>query len=171
MNVRRYLRIQQFADQQDFANETFRSEYSEFYRLRHVRSEKWQRRYFGLFEIAVEKSWQFSDALDALHTFNNPRVEGSFASKLIATIWPEKYIWDRWVIRNLGLTVPKSPPAARLENARRFYSQLGRAMDRKLASGIGVYTVSEFRRRFPHTSVSRMKMLDFVLWKWRGRPP
>lgn len=46
----------------------------------------------------------FEDILDFLYE-STGRIEASFASKMLATLYPNQPIWDKYVIHNLELKV------------------------------------------------------------------
>ena len=48
----------------------------------------------------------FDDILHSLYE-NTGRIEVSFSSKMLATLHPNQPIWDKYVVHNLELTVPK----------------------------------------------------------------
>lgn len=51
-------------------------------------------------------------------------VEASFASKMIATLHPDKPIWDSLVLARLGLMFKGMTAQAKLENAVEVYGQV-----------------------------------------------
>lgn len=46
----------------------------------------------------------FEEILRELYDLTNGRIEASFSSKMYATLYPEKPIWDQFVLKFLGFT-------------------------------------------------------------------
>ena len=48
---------------------------------------------------------KYSKIMEMVKSVDVSNVEASFPSKMYATIYPEKPIWDRYVVQNLGIRV------------------------------------------------------------------
>ena len=77
----------------------FQRTFNGFYIVR--RNDAWRKVYYDYFENIKGESPTFSSIITHLyaHTGN---IEPSFSSKMLATIFPEKPIWDQYVIKNLN---------------------------------------------------------------------
>lgn len=143
---------------------TFRRRFNHFYRVR--RNTVWQASYFALIGIARQQALQFNAVLDALRQATN-RLEASFASKLIATINPTLPVIDKFVLKNVGLTLPAQNVPNRAAAIVRVHAALQDSFSAYLQSADGQYLVSEFNRRYPNAGITEVKMLDLVLWQTR----
>lgn len=68
-------------------------------------------------------STAYGDVLREMHEFTG-NVEASFASKMIATLHPDKPIWDSLVLARLGLMLKVPTAQAKLENAVEVCEQI-----------------------------------------------
>ena len=85
-------------------NKEFQRTFNGFYIVR--RNEEWREKYYNLFEQKKMKDVTFEEILQELYDLTG-NVEASFSSKMYATIYPDKPIWDRYVVQNLGIKVPE----------------------------------------------------------------
>lgn len=51
-------------------------------------------------------------------------TEPSFSSKMLATILPEKPIWDRYVVQNLNMQLTGATKEEKLKNAIMLYADM-----------------------------------------------
>lgn len=65
----------------------------------------------------------FEDVLREMNEFTG-NVEASFTSKMIATLHPDRPIWDSLVLARLGLRLKGTTAQAKLENAVEVYGQI-----------------------------------------------
>jgi hypothetical protein len=164
--LEKYCRIQSALMATDVAEDrSFQTGFNAFYRVR--RGEAWRSAFFAL--LQKEKSFQrsFAEVLRALHAATG-RVEASFASKLVATIDPEKPVIDSIVLKNLGLKLP--PPGAaeaRLPRIEALYNRLKQIYAEFLATEAGRHLTDRFAESYPGRLVTRVKILDLVLWQTR----
>jgi hypothetical protein len=98
-------------------------------------------------------------------------VEASFTSKLVATIDTSKPVWDKYLLKNVGLKAPGYHIAKdrRLNRCLTVYESLEKRMKHLLQSETGKMIVETFDEIYPQYAerVSNIKKLDFALWKIR----
>lgn len=81
----------------------FQNRFNAFYKVR--RGSDWRRNFYTLLEASKASGITFDHALHLLLE-QTSRFEASFASKLVATLHPEKPVIDQHVLRNFGLRLP-----------------------------------------------------------------
>lgn len=142
----------------------YQKRFGGIYRVR--RNTVWRKSFFQTLEQAKSAPLTFDAALQSIYAATG-RMEASFASKLIATIDPDQPVIDSVVLRNLKLKPPSAGSANRCDDIERLHMRIGEIYSRYLESRSGRDLVARFRRVYPGTSVTRVKMLDFVLWQSR----
>ncbi|MBK6894975.1 MAG: hypothetical protein IPH06_00070 [Alphaproteobacteria bacterium] len=81
----------------------FQVAYKGFYRVRQ-KAEAWYQAYFGLMQECRSQRPEFAEILEELRLrLGSNRCEASFASKLVATLNPDRPVWDRYVLKSPGL--------------------------------------------------------------------
>ena len=122
MGLDKYLYIMDQVKKTDVsADADFQRTFNGFYIIR--RNEAWRKVYYGLFERVKTKTPTFADILTYLYECTG-NIEPSFSSKMLASIFPEKPIWDRYVTQNLGLELTGTTKRERLENAIALYADI-----------------------------------------------
>lgn len=162
----RYVWLQsRVAEQSGFEQDPeFRRRYNRFYRVR--RGPEWQNAFYNLMARAKSDQLDFRAVLVALHGTTN-RYEASFASKLVATLDSSKPVIDAFVLRNVGLRLPASAAPDRFERICNVYHELISIFSTFLSSECGHYLITAFRRVHPTATITKVKMLDLVLWQTR----
>jgi hypothetical protein len=163
--LERYRWLQAHRDAADLRTDpVYRKRFNHFYRVR--RGTDWQDKFYGLLETRKHHVVSFAAVLHALHQATG-RYEPSFASKLVATIRPDMPVIDSVVLRNLNLTLPRynlRDRAARLEH---LHETLVSWFSAFLKTETGRYLVRRFREEYPDAKISKVKMVDLVLWRTR----
>lgn len=161
-----YSRLQSSLATTDVAaDREFQTMFNRFYRVR--RNAEWRSAFYALFQLEKSMRRTFGDVLGALHG-STGRVEASFASKLVASVNPDMPVIDAFVLKNLGLRLPRPGPAAdRLVRVVELHSRIRGIYDEYLRTDAGHDLVARFERTYPDKAVTRTKMLDFVLWQAR----
>lgn len=136
-----------------------------FYRVR--RSSDWRTAFFEILERAKSSPVTFGEALRALHVATG-RVEASFASKLVATLYPAQPVIDSVVLKNLGLNLPRAAASDRLAAIETLHCQLRTLYSEYLATEAGRDLILRFQQAYPRSYVTETKMLDLVLWQSRA---
>jgi hypothetical protein len=76
---------------------------------------------------------------------------------------------DAFVLENLGLRLPRAGPIEmRLARIVERHDLIQRIFSDYLDSDMGRHLVARFEKSYPDRQVTRVKMLDLVLWKARG---
>lgn len=147
----------------------FQMRFNGFYRVR--RDSAWQSAFFSLLKQNKSKRQSFADVLRALHAATG-RVEASFASKLVASIDPDMPVIDKFVLENLGLRLPPTGPIEiRLGRIVELHHRIRGIYSDYLDSDMGQHLVDRFKESYPGRHVSRVKMLDLILWQVRSPLP
>ncbi len=80
---------------------------------------------------------------------------------------PDKAILDSWVLKNLGLNLPNASSKNRKQKIVNVFETLESRLLEILNSDIGVYLVDRFTAMYPKSGITKIKMLDLVLWQIR----
>jgi len=154
----------------------------------------YQRKFTGFYKIRRDKAWleKFYDLLQVKKKFKNTtfslmlfilfarfykngkllkKIEASFASKFVATINPHLPIIDKYVLKNIGLRLPASYEGTKLQRLNKtivLYEEISKIYSEFLASKDGKYLIAQFKKKYPNKKISKVKMLDFVLWQIRN---
>jgi hypothetical protein len=75
---------------------------------------------------------------------------------------------DAFVLKNLGLRLPPAGPLViRLARIVELHDLIGQISSDYLDTDSGRYLVTRFEESYPDRHVTRVKMLDLVLWQAR----
>lgn len=148
---------------------TFQRTFNGYYRMR-SRPADWYTNFYKLLESRKrDTDIQFQEVLRTIHR-ETGRVEPSFSSKLVATIYPESPVYDRYVRENLGIAIPRQtdPAPVRLRGFIQAYAQLCKQVIALVNASDFLVIKGHFDRVFPrYTHFSEVKKLDLLLWKLR----
>lgn len=163
--LEKYLSLQCSLKSVDVSkNRDFQKRFNHFYRVR--RNSDWQSQFYKLLQAKKNNEISFSDALKTIHK-NTGRFEASFASKLVATVHPDKPVIDKFVLENAGLKLPSPSAKDREGKITAVYSQLEIRFKGFLDTKNGKYLVKQFQAKFPNAKITKIKMADLVLWQTR----
>jgi len=163
--LKKYSTLQDYLQNVDVSkNRNFQRRFNHFYRVR--RNSNWQSQFYRLLEDKKKSGITFSEALRYIHEHTG-RYEASFASKLVATIHPDKPVVDKFVLENADLKLPYSSAKNREAKIISVYNQLQEKFTVFLNTESGKYLVKKFREKFSHANITEMKMADLVLWQSR----
>lgn len=166
--LEQYLWLQDHRDSGDILTDpVYRKRFNGFYRVR--RATEWQDMFYRLLQRKRAQPVTFGQVLRALHRATG-RHEASFASKLVATIRPEMPVIDSVVLKNLGLSLPRYNAPNRLARLDRLHKTIASSFRAFLRTERGRYLVKRFREEYPHARISKVKMVDLVLWQTRPNP-
>lgn len=143
----------------------FQKRFNGFYVIQR-KSIGWYQAYYSIFEDSKTKNMTFRDVLLAIHE-KTGNVEASFSSKLVATNDPHKAVIDSVVFSNLGLSLPRYGEKNRLEKVCEAYENLNHIMQDLLKTSWAVHLINEFRKTYPKSLTTEMKILDLALWQLR----
>ena len=143
----------------------FQRMFNGFYLVR--RNEAWRKVYYDLFETLKAGTPSFAYIIRYLYE-KTGNIEGSFSSKLLATLCPDKPIWDRYVTENLGLKLKGKSKAEQLDNAIRLYEEIESWYRDFLTTEKAAECIAAFDRALPdYTGISPIKKIDCFLWSIR----
>jgi hypothetical protein len=164
--LKKYCWLQAALAKTDVANDReFQTRFNAFYRVR--RSPTWKSAYYGLLQQNKTKRQSFADVLRSLHAATG-RAEASFSSKLVASVDPDMPVIDSFVLMNLGLRLPRPGPIeTRLARIVELHALIQRTFADYLDSDMGRHLVARFEESYPDRHVTRVKMLDLILWQAR----
>jgi len=143
----------------------FQRTFNGFYIVR--RNEEWRRKYYSYFESIKHTQPTFEEILTYLYK-NTGNIELSFSSKMLATILPEKPIWDKYVVKNLNIKLVGNTKEEKLKNAISLYDEIEKWYLNYLESDDGKECIREFEQYLPNYKwVHDIKKLDTLLWSIR----
>ena len=143
----------------------FQRTFNGFYLVR--RNEAWRKIYYTHFESAKGGTPTFASILTHLykHTGN---IEPSFSSKMLATIFSDKPIWDRYIVQNLGIELVGATKEERLENAITLYAGMEKWYADFLQTDKAKECIEVFDCTMPdYKDISSIKKIDTILWSIR----
>lgn len=115
MGLDKYRYITERVKNTNVAGDTdFQRIFNGFYIVR--RNDIWRKIYYNHFEDVKESAPTFASIITYLYECTG-NIEASFSSKMLATIFPEKPIWDRYVVQNLNLELKGTTKQEKLKNA------------------------------------------------------
>lgn len=166
-SVDKYCAIMDHVHQTNVARDSiFQRNYNGYYRVRQ-RTPEFYSAYYGFMELRKGSEVTFEETLWHLHE-QLGRVEASFSSKLVATLNPERPIWDEYVLKNLGLKRPSFSCRDRLEQTVKLYDAIGQWYAEFLETGQAREIIELFDSVYPGRPITDLKKVDFVLWRTRA---
>ncbi len=163
----------------------YERKFNYFYQVR--RNARWRKKFYAIFYAQASrgkggkraKRTDFGEILTLLLKATG-QVEASFASKMAATLDPNLPIIDRHVLSYIGRTLPpvrkrksarenKKNQEERVRMVTALHKEMELGFNAFLKTPTGRYLVTRFRREHPDSTISEMKMLDFVLWQSGGK--
>jgi len=162
-DVERYSLILELYTNSSIVDDSeFQRKFNAFYRVR--RSAEWRAVFYEIFAREKGSTPSFAMILNEIYQ-KTGNIEGSFTSKLLATINPNLPIWDQYVLKNIGLKVKETSKEEKLKNAVELYGKMVDWYNDFLISTDGQQCIAEFDKRFPQYSYfSEIKKADFILW-------
>lgn len=166
LGLDRYAEIMRKARIVDISTDhDFQHLFNAFYRVR--RNEDWRKTYYALFEEMKHGVPNFEAILRILYE-KTGNIEASFSSKMLATLCPEKPIWDRYVLENLGLKLDGSSKEQQLRNAVLLYKEIENWYFSFLTTDNAQACLEAFDNTFHRfTWISDIKKIDCFLWSIR----
>ena len=143
----------------------FQRTFNGFYIVR--RNEEWRRIYYDYFQSIKRSSPTFEQILNYLYE-KTGNIEPSFSSKMLATIIPQKPIWDRYVVQNLNIKLDGETKEERIKNAITLYEEMETWYADFLDSEDGKECIKGFEEFLPdYKWISDIKKEDAILWSIR----
>ena len=162
-DVERYALILEVYKNSSIVDDSeFQRKFNAFYRVR--RGAEWRAVFYEIFAREKSSTPSFAMILNEIYQ-KTGNIEGSFTSKLLATINPNLPIWDQYVLKNIGLKVKETSKEEKLKNAVELYGKMVDWYSDFLVSTDGQQCIAEFDKCFPQYSYfSEIKKTDFILW-------
>lgn len=143
----------------------FQKKFNSFYRIRQRKPDFYDC-YYDLLESSKGKAITFEEVI--LHMYNQlGRVEASFSSKLVATLNPDKPVWDMYVLQNLGLKAPYQADKNRLSKIIKLYDDMCDWYTEYLLREETIEVLKMFDKMYPDAHISNVKKIDLILWQMR----
>lgn len=147
------------------ADRSFQKTFNAFYLVR--RNETWRNIYYDLFEKLKYESPDFEYIIRYLFE-KTGNIEASFSSKMLATLCPDKPIWDHYVVENLGLKLTGRSKEEQLNNAVALYREIERWYQSFLKTEKAAECIEVFDRALPdYQWINSIKKIDCFLWSIR----
>jgi hypothetical protein len=147
----------------------FQRRYNGFYRMRQ-RTAQWYQNYYTYLENNKNnRDLSFNKVLDYLYE-NTNTCSPSFSSKFVATINPDKPIWDQWILKNTGHHEPRYGQADRVPMTNAIYQSMENWYAGFLNSTVGKNWLQIFNNNVPAETANKitdLKKIDFILWQIR----
>lgn len=165
-SLRKYIKIMDLIYKVDVSkNAAFQKLYNGYYRVRQRKPEFYSK-YYSFMESNKDKGVSFRDTV--LHLYREfGWIEASFSSKLVATINPDMPIWDSVILGHLHLHKPQYTSRDRINKTIDIYGRICDWYQEFLHSSDGMHMIKTFDRAYPHTGISPVKKIDFILWQTR----
>jgi hypothetical protein len=163
--IAQYIEIMELVSIVDVSiNPAFQKKYNAFYRVRQ-RSAKWYATYFSLMQESKEAPPSFEHVIDQINA-SMGRYEPSFSSKLVATLNPNKPVWDVHILNNTGHSAPSYTAKNKIVLAKAAYGSIERWYETFLKSDEGKLYIDTFDEQVPdHNRITNLKKIDFILWQ------
>lgn len=164
--LEKYLNIISQFNQVDVSKDMeFQKSFNGFYRIRQ-RQQKFYEEFYNFMELNKNKDITFEETLKHLYLKIN-RVERSFSSKLVATINPNKPVWDQYVMKNLNIKIPSYSSKDRLDKTIKAYNSLEKWYEEYLNSYDSNSVLNLFNEKYPDVEITDVKKIDLILWQMR----
>lgn len=164
-----YLAIQKLVHRVNVATDKdFQRQFNGFYRVR--RNAEWRSCFYAMFERErkSKRARSFERLLREFHK-STGRIEGSFISKMLASLDDEQPVMDSIVLKHCGLHMPVyGTDEKRLRKIVENHDALRASLIWIRDSEVGRFLVSEFERKYSDAEISEVKMVDLVLWQTRS---
>ncbi len=166
MGLDKYLYIIDQVRKTNVSTDTeFQRTFNGFYIVR--RNEAWRKIYYELFERVKTGTPTFASILSYMFECTG-NIEASFSSKMLATIFPDKPIWDQYVVQNLDMELVGRTKEERLNNAIALYADIEKWYDDFLKTDKAKECIEAFDRVLPdYRHISSIKKIDSILWSIR----
>lgn len=146
----------------------FRSKYTSFYVMGTTTSNNYKDFYFARFELLKNKGdVSLEEIFSELNQYGSNTCYFSFATKMLATIRPEKPIFDKWV--RFALSLPEVGSYGTLEEktkrALHIYNDLENWYDKNMINLYVLDWIKCFDEHLPkYRHISNVKKVDYFLW-------
>lgn len=149
-----------------YKDKEFQRKFNVFYGITPFRNEEWQKIFYKLFETNKNQRVDFRDILNKFYK-KTGRIEASFISKFVATINPKLPIIDSVVLKNLKLKLPYTRTENRITKTVKIYLILTQSFTMFIKTKNGKYLIKRFIEEYPNADITKVKMIDLILWQTR----
>lgn len=166
MGLDKYQYIMEQVKKTNVAIDTdFQRTFNGFYIVR--RNEIWRKFYYEHFESVKDSTPTFASIITYLYECTG-NIEPSFSSKMLATIYPEKPIWDHYVVQNLNMQLMGTTKTEKLKNAIILYDDMEKWYADFLQTEKAKECICVFDHALPdYKWLSSIKKIDSILWSVR----
>jgi hypothetical protein len=144
------------------ADAEFQKSFNGFYRMRQRPASFYKSYYTYLEKNKSNPALLFENIVTHLYQ-ETGSIHASFSSKLLATVNPGMPIWDKFVLKNLGLKIPYYYEKDRLQKTIQLYQRICDWYQ----SAEAKEKLQLFNEHFPNVDISDVKKIDFILWATR----
>ena len=164
--LKKYVEIMEYLHKTDVSEDReFQKMYNHFYRMRQRKPEFYQMYYDYMEKMKNNAAaLTFEDVFSYIQKETN-RCEASFSSKLLATLNPDKPIWDMFVLENLGVKKIQSSAKNRERKIIEAYQQIEQWYIDFFGSEEASLILQIFDEMFPNVKITDTKKVDLFLWK------
>lgn len=168
--ISQYLEIMRlFLDTDVSINKEFQRKYNSFYRVRQ-RDKHFYETYYQYMQSLKGQDVEFQQVLGFLYSKLH-RLESSFSSKLVHTHNPNLPIWDKFILKNIGIKPPLSYSIDRINKTNAVYERIKKWYSQYINSNEGHLIIDIFDDMVDDSSsITNLKKIDFVLWQTRTYP-
>lgn len=166
LGLDKYREIMEQAGKTDISSDAdFQRLFNGFYVVR--KNEAWRKVYYDYFEKVKTKNPTFAGIITHMYECTG-NIEASFSSKMLATIFPNKPIWDSYVVNNLGMQLDGNTKQERLSNAIALYTDMEKWYEDFLQTDKAQECIEVFDRLLPdYKWLTDIKKIDCVIWSIR----
>lgn len=168
-SINKYKKIMEIINQKDpFDDEEFRKLFNGFYRIRQ-KSKKWYDDFYTAFKMCKYEHMDFKNTMEVLND-KTGEIHPSFCSKIIATLNPNKPVWDKYVLQWMGIILKKHKSDSECID---YYSKIYQEIEDEYKKHLNDKNVREALDRFDTLvpegkELTYIKKLDFILWSNRN---
>lgn len=145
----------------------FRTTYNRFYNVRHKNWKVWRENYYQVFEKMKheENNATFERILNEISI---ETVHASFASKMLATLKPNKPILDSRVLNNLEITIKGNTKQEKIKSSIEAYKKIEAFYNTYLPTEDAKKNIALFNQIFPdYLLINDTKKIDFIIWGYK----
>ena len=167
--IAQYIELMELVSKVDVSKHfEFQKKYNAFYRVRQ-RPAEWYACYYSLMQESKKLLPLFDQVIDQIKA-SLGKYEPSFSSKLVATLNPNKPIWDVHILNNTGHIAPSYAANNKIELAKQAYSSIEQCYEEFIKSDDGKLYIQIFDELVPeHKKITELKKIDFILWQLRTK--
>ncbi len=170
VGLKKYVEIMDCFQKVDVSKDKeFQRLYNHFYRVRQRKPEFYQMYYSYMEKMKGDSDTiSFEDIFYYIQKETN-HCEVSFSSKLLATLNPNKPVWDKFVLENLGIKTIYPSADNREQKIVEAYNQICKWYKNFLVREESNLILEIFDKEFPNLNITDTKKIDLFLWQHRKK--